>query len=151
MWSKYRNIKSLNRPLYGGLRETDEAVIWVKEFLKTIVVFGLAFLVAVAIMAITGCGSIKTSDSPSPHRPVSERPVEYSQPLNHPFLYKGRVVVVTMSKSLDMQMAVNTAKLRGREILLGLKLDSVVMEQKVFLHDNGVHWCCLLTTGERKI
>ena len=62
--------------------------------------------------------------------------------LNEPFKKNGELQIVTLGKSVNLQMAINIAKMEARTIIGR----SRVMEQNIMMHPNGVQYLALVTS-----
>ena len=151
MESKYRNIRSRNRFFVGGTRDTDRITSELTETLGGIIMFALMGILAIAFLAISGCSgrsvnkmnTIKFMEDGSAKVTVPETGGKnLLKGLNEPFKKNGELQIVTLGKSVNLQMAINIAKMEARTIIGRSK----VMEQNIMVHPNGVQYLALVTS-----
>ena len=150
MESKYRNVRSRNRWMIGGTRDTDSVAKELTEVLGGIIMFALMGILAIAFLAITtGCGrsvnkmnTINFMEDGAAKVTVPDNGKNLLKGLNEPFKKNGELQIVTLGKSVNLQMAINIAKMEARTIIGR----SRVMEQNIMMHPNGVQYLALVTS-----
>ena len=150
MESKYRNVINKNRFFVGGTRDTEEISRQITETLGGIIIFALMGILAIAFLAITtGCGSVNKMNTVSFMEDGSAKVTvpetggkNLLKSLGEPFKKGGETQIVTLGKSVNLQMAINIAKMEAR----GIIGRSRVMEQNIMVHPNGVQYLALVTS-----
>ena len=150
MESKYRNVRNKNRWMIGGTRDTDSVAKELTEALGGIIIFALMGILAIAFLAISGCsGSVNKMNTVSFMEDGSAKVTvpetggkNLLKSLGEPFKKNGETQIVTLGKSVNLQMAINIAKMEARGIIGRSK----VMEQNIMMHPNGVQYLALVTS-----